>query len=359
MTPQPTATPTPDPARSGGRWRRIALTLLIGAAAGTLFSLLHSPLPWMIGPLLCVAAGNMLFDLRLGLPMPMRSAGQWAIGTAVGLYFSADVLRQLVSLWPWLLLAVLFALAISGAGGRLLSRLTGVDDATGFFSIAIGGAVEMTNQAERSQARVDRVAAAQSLRVMLVVVGLPYLFQLSGAHGSDPYQTAALAVQPARLALMLAATIPAGLLLQWLSVPNAWTLGPLAVIAALCAKGVALSAMPAELVSAGQLMLGCAIAGRFSPDFLRSAPRFMACVAFTSLCVSLCCAGFAALLAWAIGLSWPTLILATAPGGIAEMSLTAKQLQLGVPVVVAFQLLRLIALVLLAGPVYRWWSARG
>jgi len=348
------AAPEPDAA-----WR-ILTTLLVGLAAGGLFTLLHSPLPWMLGPLLVTATLNVGFDRRLGLPMPLRSAGQWAIGTAVGLYFSLEVLRELLHLWPWLLIAVAFSLAISAAGGALLSRLSGVDRATGFFSVAIGGAVEMTNQAERSGARVDRVAAAQSLRVVIVVVGLPYVFFMSGAHGSDPdthlLGAAALGVDTGRLLLMLAATLPSGLLLQALRVPNAWTLGPLAAVAAMAVAGVPLSALPPVVVGAGQLLLGCALGGRFSPDFLRAAPRFMACVAVTSLLIVAVCALFAGLVATATGASWPTMILATAPGGIAEMSLTAKLLHLGVPVVAAFQLVRLIALVLLAGPAYRGWT---
>eukprot|EP01034_Spumella_vulgaris_P030475 gene30475-37695_t len=39
------------------------------------------------------------------------------------------------------------------------------------------------------------------------------------------------------------------------------------------------------------------------------------------------------LLAWGTGLPWATMVLGTSPGGIAEMSITAKVLQLGVPVV--------------------------
>ncbi|WP_341919471.1 AbrB family transcriptional regulator [Hydrocarboniphaga effusa] len=344
------AAPEPDAA-----WR-ILTTLLVGLAAGGLFTLLHSPLPWMLGPLLVTATLNVGFDRRLGLPMPLRSAGQWAIGTAVGLYFSLEVLRELLHLWPWLLIAILFSLAISAAGGALLSRLSGIDRATGFFSVAIGGAVEMTNQAERSGARVDRVAAAQSLRVVIVVVGLPYVFFMSGAHGTDPYAAAVRSVDASKLLLMLAATVPSGLLLQALRVPNAWTLGPLAAIAAMTVAGVPLSALPPVVVGAGQLLLGCALGGRFSPDFLRAAPRFMACVSVTSLLIVAVCALFAGLVATATGASWPTMILATAPGGIAEMSLTAKLLHLGVPVVAAFQLVRLIALVLLAGPAYRGWT---
>ena len=45
------------------------------------------------------------------------------------------------------------------------------------------------------------------------------------------------------------------------------------------------------------------------------------------------CTLFAGLLAWATGLPWVTLLLGTSPGGITEMAITAKVLQLGVPVV--------------------------
>ncbi len=49
-----------------------------------------------------------------------------------------------------------------------------------------------------------------------------------------------------------------------------------------------------------------------------------------------------------------TLILGTSPGGIAEMAITAKVLQLGVPVVTAFQVCRLVAVLILVGPIFQW-----
>lgn len=49
-----------------------------------------------------------------------------------------------------------------------------------------------------------------------------------------------------------------------------------------------------------------------------------------------------------------TLLLATSPGGIAEMSITAKLLQLGAPMVTAFQVCRLVAVLLLLELLYRW-----
>jgi uncharacterized membrane protein AbrB (regulator of aidB expression) len=58
---------------------------------------------------------------------------------------------------------------------------------------------------------------------------------------------------------------------------------------------------------------------------------------------------FSAVLAAIWRRSFFTVLLATAPGGIAEMCLTARILQLGVPVVTGFHVIRLL-FVLLASP---------
>jgi uncharacterized membrane protein AbrB (regulator of aidB expression) len=50
--------------------------------------------------------------------------------------------------------------------------------------------------------------------------------------------------------------------------------------------------------------------------------------------------------------------LGTSPGGIAEMAITAKVLQLGVPVVTAFQVCRLVAVLMLVGPLFQWINRR-
>ncbi len=47
-------------------------------------------------------------------------------------------------------------------------------------------------------------------------------------------------------------------------------------------------------------------------------------------------------LAWAFGLPIATMIIATAPGGMAEMTITAQALQIGVPLVVTFHLFRVV-----------------
>lgn len=55
------------------------------------------------------------------------------------------------------------------------------------------------------------------------------------------------------------------------------------------------------------------------------------------------------------GLSWPTLLLAYAPGGLAEMSLTALALDLDASIVALHHLVRVV-MVLLIGPlIFKFW----
>ncbi|RYF38855.1 MAG: AbrB family transcriptional regulator, partial [Comamonadaceae bacterium] len=134
---------------------------------------------------------------------------------------------------------------------------------------------------------------------------------------------------------------------------NPWFLGALAVSLVITACGIDLSAMPQSLTNTAQLLIGISLGVRFTRGFVHLAPRWLGSVAVGTVGMILVSAAFAWALAWFANLHWATLLLGTAPGGIAEMAITAKVLQLGVPVVTAFQVTRLAAVLLLAEPVYR------
>ena len=92
----------------------------------------------------------------------------------------------------------------------------------------------------------------------------------------------------------------------------------------------------------------CSLGCRFSREFFRAAPRFV-CVAALSALLSLVLAFALALGLGALsGIPLATLSLATAPGGVAEMCITAKVLQLGVPLVTLCHVLRVVVLTLAA-----------
>jgi len=340
------------PLPSVAAFRSLVLTLAIGLLAAGACLQFNTPLPWLIGPLFATAGARMA-GVRLHAPVQVRQAGQWAIGTALGLYFTPQVLATLVSYIGFIAAGVVFAMALGAACGWMLQRMTGTDPTTAFFAMAVGGASEMAVQGERHGAAVDRVAAAHSLRIMMVVAIVPFCFKFSGVHGLDLYVPGARIVRYDGLVLLALLTSVCALCLQRLNWPNAWVIGPLLMTTALTAFELHLSALPEWAVHFGQLFIGVALGTRFSPEFLRTAPRYMAGVGLASALAMLLAAGFGLALAALSGIHPATAILATAPGGIAEMSLTAKNLQLGVPVVTAFHVMRMVTLVLTIGPLFR------
>ena len=331
---------------------------LIGAAVCVY---LRTPLPWLIGPLIAVAAVSMA-NGRLTEPPLAREAGQWAIGVALGLYFSPEVVREIVRLSPWIALAVVFSIMLGWLGAWLLSKAVRADAATSFFAMAIGGAPEMTAQAQRNGGQVDKVAASHALRIMLVVLIVPFAFNAMNLHGLDPYEPLARTFSWTGFSVLVAVTAGAGAAMARFGSPNSWMIGPLLAAALITATGHSFSTFPALVVNAGQLLIGISLGSRFTPEFFAAAPRFLSAIAAISMLYMLLAAGFAALLAMGSGLPWPTATIATTPGGIGEMALTAQALQLGVPIVTAFHTIRLLALLLTVGAMYRYWKkwmARG
>jgi membrane AbrB-like protein len=110
------------------------------------------------------------------------------------------------------------------------------------------------------------------------------------------------------------------------------------------------------MVRTGQLLIGISLGTRFTPRFVHTAPRYLASVAACTVLTMIGSALFAFCVAGATGLHPGTMLLATSPGGIAEMSLTARILRLGVPVVTAFHVSRMAVVVMTIGPLYRCWT---
>ena len=369
---------------------RIALTLLLALAAAGLCLALRTPLPWMIGPLLATAVLSML-----GGPAeswtPLRNTGQWIIGGALGLYFTPQVVSLVAGLWWAVALNIVWALALGLLFGEWLYRVhhgpdpcaalgrpeqaqpprgaaqhtkwqawgsrfhvAGLSRVTTYFAAPIGAASEMTLMGERHGAQTDLVASAHSLRVLLVTLIIPFGFQWAGLRGLDMSAPGLREVYCPQLAVLALLTGLGAWAMVLLKRTNPWFIGALVVSLLLTAFDIKLSALPQAMTNAAQLLIGISLGVRFTSGFVHLAPRWLASVALATVGMIVLCAGFAWALAQFTHLHWATLLLGTSPGGIAEMSITAKVLQLGVPVVTAFHVTRLAAVLLLAEPLYRW-----
>ena len=339
------------------RWMRTAAALVLGALGGATFAWLNAPLPWMLGPIFMIAACN-LAGAGFAPPIAVRRSGQWVVGAVLGLYFTPDAVARMAALGPALIVATLAIIMIGLSFCWALIRFARADPATAFFGGAIGGASEMQVQGERNGGSGQLISAGHTLRLIIVITLIPFSMAMLGVRGDDAWLPPPMEISVPALLALAACTGVAAVLAQRLRVPNAWVLGSLFCAAFMAYSEILLTALPRPLINIGQLLLGVAIGSRFAPDFFRVAPRYLAVVAISSVTGVV----MALLLAWGLaslsGLRVATLLLAVAPGGVAEMALTAKVLQLGVPVMTAFQVARVVVLLLSVGALYRWLARR-
>ncbi len=328
-------------------------TPLAGLAGGFVASQIGWPLPWMVGSLLAIILVRCLTPWQLKEIPSGRKFGQWVIGTGIGLHFTPLVLEQVASHFGLIFFGALLT-SVSSVVGVWLLRRTGEGRATAFFSSMPGGSGEMVNLGARNGANLSQVAAGQSLRVLVVVLCVPAIFKYLLGEGAPLSHASVVDWR------WLALVFPLGALLGWgwqrLGQPNPWLFGPLLLSALVSVTFDLHIGLPNGASQLGQWLIGSGLGCHFNRAFFRRAPSFLGrtllATALTMVIAGAC--------AWALSvfthLDLRSLTLGMMPGGIAEMSLTAETLQLSVPLVTAMQVMRLLFVLFLAEPLFRYWA---
>jgi hypothetical protein len=311
----------------------------------------------MMGSLLAVAAAQMAGSKLEPVPGG-RDVGLVIVGVNLGLYFTPPVVREVSAYGGYFVALGFAALGIGALSAAVLERMAGVDHATAFFGSMPGGAAEMAMMGERYGAMSDRVAFAHSARMLLVVTLVPTGITLAGFSATEDYRPLGLPFDFAGFVILFALAAAGGAFARRLRVPTAYMMGPLLVTILLTVSEVSLSSVPGFLTNAAQVLLGCVMGSKFERSFLTAAPRF-AVALVPSVTITL---GLAALVGWAIsrlsGAYLGTALLAAAPGGIAEMSITAKVLRIGVAFVTAAHIIRYAIVVLFSVIAFRLLARR-
>lgn len=322
---------------------------LVGAWMGILVDL---PLPWLLGPLLITLfLGS--FGISNSCQNRWRMMGQVIIGMVLGLYFTPALMHALSIYWIFILLGVFWSQVLSFALASLQYKFNQLDWATAWFASAIGSASEMVNIAEKHHAQVDKVAASHSLRIVILVVLVPIFMGIyfDVTWASAVFETPHYGVLNTLMFFVFACIVAK--LFDHFDMINAWILGPLLLIGSLSYIGLIDQPFPEWFIALGQLCIGWSLGSKFPFSFLKDNQRFLILtILFNFIALSLCIL-IVLLLMQFMAFDEKILLLGLSPGGIAEMSLTAKNLGLSVPIIVAFQLSRLIFVILTTGFFYR------
>ena len=339
---------------SGPLAARLGRTLVVGTAGGALFAWLNLPLAWMLGAMVATTVAS-LGGAKLHVPATMRSIMIAVIGVLLGASFTPEVLDR-VREWPLTIGCLVLHLGVLVAVLFLyFHRIVGFDVPTAYFSAAPGGLSEMVITGAAMGADDRTVALVHASRVLLVVLTIPLWYRFMTGVTTTPSSIGPSieAIGLTELAVLAACAMAGVAVGRLIRLPAYRLSGPLLASAFVHATGLSSSAPPWEVVAVAQVVVGSAVGARFTGVPVRRVFGVMVAALVSAVVMLAATVVFALVLAPATGIDWRSIVLAYAPGGLAEMSLIALSLGIETAFVATHHVIRIGLIVVGAPLVYR------
>ncbi|QRZ93993.1 AbrB family transcriptional regulator [Bacillus subtilis] len=349
--------------------------IAISAAGGFILSLTGISIGWMIGTLIVACflamirpAWLMMAPDQKGINRRWLALGQMILGIELGQKLNLSVLSVLKDHWFSVGVMLILSILLAMLSGYVLWRFSKTDMMTSFVGTAPGGLSAMPSIAQEVGANTAIVSLVQMMRVLLVVLSIPFLVIMIYTK-QDSSTSAAAGLSSATTDFRLAPVLWTVILIlaAWgackaakcLKFPAPWLLGSMLGVAIVHVGGAAAIGhdmtawWPSQANHVSQVFLGATIGSKMYKSMFAGVTRIII-VGFISS-VGLIAAMFlsAVIVSELTGISLITSVLAFAPGGIAEMATTSVTLHADSTFVVAVQVIRVILVIALLPPFYR------
>jgi len=338
--------------------RRLAETLAVAAAGGTALGLVGVPAGWLSGSILAVA-GASLAGRPMYIPTLLMRAIFVLIGISLGAVVTPETLHGMAT-YPISIAVLLLAMtviSVVGAGYlQLVHRWPRVD---AYLAAAPGGMSQVLTLAIEFGGDLRAIAIVQSIRVVVIAVGLPAGLSLLGLVG-PPVSRASGAISIAvldELAILVAISSIVAIIAHRVRFPGGLLFGAMISSAVLHGSGLIHAVMPWWVANTAMVAMGAVTGSRFANTSPRLLLNFVA-AAFGSFAVAVAISAvFAAVLISLLSLRAGEVMIAFAPGSVDAMMLLALALSLD-PVYVGAHHLTRIFFVSLTMPLVARWNAR-
>ena len=341
------------------------MVLLVGSLLAGLFAQSAGlPAGWLVGPILVALALALVWKEHPTVPHWGRVASLAVVGGMLAATFRPSVLPLVAGHWLPVSLVVCSTLFLSLGAGLLLSGLVRIDRKTAALGSLPGAASGMLAMSDPLGADARLVALMQYTRVVVVVVTATLVGRLvTGA--APPTQDLQAASEGVDLLVQgtvptYAATVLVAVLGAWagtrLRLPAGALLGPLILGVTLAELGVVHLAWPPGVPQAAYLVLGLWVGLLFDGASVKRAGRLFPFVLASAVGLVLACAALGWAFAALTNIDGMTAYLATTPGGIESVAIVALGTGADAPLVLAVQMLRLLAVVFAGSLLGRWWS---
>jgi membrane AbrB-like protein len=322
--------------------RHLAETLAIAAAGGAALGLIGVPAGWLSGSILAVA-GASLAGRPMLIPTLLMRAIFVLIGISLGAVVTPETLHGMAT-YPASIAVLILAMALISIGGagylRLIHRWGNVD---AYLAAAPGGMSQVLALGAELGGDLRAIAIVQSIRVVVIAVGLPAGLSMLGLVGQVPPRvTGALSIGVLdELAILVAASTAVAIIAYRIRFPGGLLFGAMLTSAVLHGSGLIHAVMPWWAVNTAMVAMGAITGSRFANTPLRMLLIFVG-AAFGSFAVAVTiAAAFAAVLISVLSLPAAEVMIAFAPGSVDAMMLLALALNLDPVYVGAHHLTRI------------------
>jgi hypothetical protein len=322
--------------------RHLAETLAIAAAGGAALGIIGIPAGWLSGSILAVA-GASLAGRPMLIPTLLMRAIFVLIGISLGAVVTPETLHGMAT-YPVSIAVLILAMALISVGGagylRLIHRWDNVD---AYLAAAPGGMSQVLALGAELGGDLRAIAIVQSIRVVVIAVGLPAGLSMLGLVGQAPPRvTGGLSIGVLdELAILVAASTIVAIIAYRIRFPGGLLFGAMLTSAVLHGSGLIHAVMPWGAANTAMVAMGAITGSRFANTPPRMLLNFVG-AAFGSFAVAVTiAAAFAAVLISVLSLRAAEVMIAFAPGSVDAMMLLALALNLDPVYVGAHHLTRI------------------
>jgi uncharacterized protein len=335
--------------------RRLAETLVVAALGGVTLGLTGMPAGWLSGAILTSAAAA-LAGRPLLMPQLLTRAIYVLIGISLGAVVTPATLNGMAS-YPASIAVLIVAMLVVSVGGTVyLTTVHRWPMLSSYLASSPGGMSQVLVVAAELDADLRAIAIVQTMRVVIIAVGLPAGLSLLGVAGhavrpgNGPFNLA-LADE---LAILVAASVIGAVVAFRIRFPGGLLFGAMFTSAALHGTGTIHAVVPPWVANTAMVALGGVIGARFANTPPRLLANYLAAGIGSFLVAVAIAAVFAALLLNFLPLSIPEVMVAYAPGSVDAMMLLALALHVDPVYVGAHHVMRIVLVSLLMPAAARW-----
>ena len=308
----------------------------------------------MLGGIVVAFVTKTFLDPKTKWPSLWRNAMMSVAGYEIGRNCSAETVIDIAEEIFGVFLATGVTVIVSILAAFWTFRHSAANLISCVMGCSPGGMSLMTLMAEEDS-RVDMnvVVVAQTLRLFCVVVSVPFL----AMQMLDETSTAVALEKPDEwhwLALIPICFV-GRFLGKKLHLPTKQLLGPILATALFATLIHSLGKVPHELMAVAQLNIGLYIGTKLDKDRLLALRPMIPNLLLGNAAMIISSVGMAIFLSQTYGFSLITAFLAMSPGGITAMCIGGLAMGANVPLILAYQLFRLLTINFASPFVINWY----